>query len=283
MKIAAIQTDVKLGATDENLSMMEGHLRSLAEQNVELVIFPECALTGYCFNSAEEAREYAETVPGPTCEKLAAICRETGQYTIFGMLESAGDELFNAAVLVGPDGVGGHYRKTHLPYLGIDRFTDFGREPYVVFQAGDLRIGMLICYDASFPEASRALALAGADLVALPTNWPPGAEQVAEYTINSRAMENGIYFAAVNRVGDERGFTFIGKSRISDPNGVTMDSADHRKEAILIADIEPAAAREKLIVRVPDQHIIHRLADRRPELYSALSEPHNLPRPGRDA
>jgi len=201
---------------------------------------------------------------------------------VFGMIELDGDDIFNTAVLVGPHGIVGSYRKVHLPWLGVDRFTTPGDRPFRVFDAGGVRVGLLICYDAGFPEAARALALSGADIVVLPTNWPPGAEQLAEHTINTRAMENSIYFLAANRVGIERGFDFIGMSRICDPVGKTMASADHRDECVLRASIDPKQARQKRITRVPGEHIIDRFADRRPEMYGRVCEPHTLPRPGRD-
>ncbi len=134
-----------------------------------------------------------------------------------------GEKLFNTAVLVGPIGVIGSYRKVHLPYLGIDMFTSYGDRPFAVHNAGELKVGMNICYDAAFPEAARSLAIQGADLIALPTNWPPGAECTAASVINARAMENAIYFIAVNRVGTERGFDFIGRSKIVDPSGQHTD------------------------------------------------------------
>ena len=140
---------------------------------------------------------------------------------------------------------------------------------------------MNICYDSAFPEAARSLTLLGADLIALPTNWPPGAECVAGFVINARAMENAVYFAAANRVGEERGFRFIGRSRICAPNGQTLATSDDDNETILYADIDPELARNKLAVREPGRHAIDRMADRRPEMYGALTKPHSLPRPGR--
>ena len=168
----------------------------------------------------------------------------------------------------------GVYRKTHLPSLGVDKLTVAGTEPYRCWDAAGLRIGMNICYDVAFPEASRALALDGADLIVLPTNWPPGAECMAEHVVNARAMENHIYYAAINRVGVERGFEFIGRSRICEPNGRTVCEGPADREMILYADIDPGVARNKHLVRVPGKHEIHRFRDRRPELYGRLTQPH---------
>ncbi len=104
---------------------------------------------------------------------------------------------------------------------------------------------------------------------------------MAEHVINSRALENAVYFAAVNRVGTERGFTFIGHSKIADPSGRTLAYANHDREEILIAEIDPQLARRKHIVRRPGEHEIDRLADRRPELYGPVVQAHRLASPGR--
>ncbi len=281
MKIAGVQMDVLLGDVPKNLERMAGRFREAVQAGANLVVFPECSVTGYCFRSLEEARPMAQSIPGPATEFLSGLCAEANALMVFGMLEAEGPKIFNAAVLAGPAGVIGSYRKIHLPYLGVDTFTSYGDRPFAVHKAGEVKVGLNICYDAAFPEASRSLALAGADLIALPTNWPPGAECVSAHAINTRAMENGIYFAAVNRVGSERGFDFIGGSRICAPDGSTLAAADHREETILYADIDPQKARQKTAVRKPGEHAIDRLADRRPEMYAELVKPHRLKRPGR--
>lgn len=282
MKIAGVQMDVRLGETDANLRTMADRLRETARQGAHLTIFPECSVSGYCYGSLEEARPLAQPIPGPATERMRQACAETDSFAVFGMLEADGTRVFNAAVLVGPTGVIGAYRKVHLPYLGVDMFTTPGDRPFAVHDAAGLRVGMTICYDAAFPEASRCLTLLGADLIVLPTNWPPGAECMAATACNTRAMENAVYYAAVNRVGCERGFEFIGRSRICDPLGRTLAESTGTDEEILYAEIDPARARRKHIVRVPGKHEIDRLADRRPELYGPLVEPHALRRPGRD-
>lgn len=281
MKIAGVQMDVTIADVDRNLARMVEKLRETAAAGARLTVFPECAVPGYCFSSLAEARPFAQPIPGPATERMRTACAELGCYAIFGMLELAGQKVFNAAVLVGPTGVIGSYRKVHLPYLGIDMFTSYGDRPFAVHNAGELKVGMNICYDAAFPEAARALALLGADLIALPTNWPPGAECTAACVINARAMENAVYYIAVNRVGTERNFDFIGRSKIVDPSGQTLAEARGAGEEILYADIDPARARRKHVIRVAGKHEIDRLADRRPEMYRLLIEPHALKSPGR--
>jgi predicted amidohydrolase len=283
MRIAAVQMDVLLGQPDRNLAAMLAKLREAAAAGAKLICFPECALTGYCFESIAEAQPFAETLPGPATEQFAKACRELQVSAIFGLLERDGERLFNAAALVGPEGFIGSYRKVHLPYLGVDMWTTYGDRPFAVWQTQGIHVGLLICYDAAFPEAARALALQGADLIVLPTNWPPGAECVADFTINSRAMENAVYFLAVNRVGEERGFRFIGRSRICGPSGCTLASTESLDPTTLFADIDVQQARHKRVTRVPGKHAIDRLADRRPEFYDLLVQPHSLRTPRDDA
>lgn len=272
-RIAGVQMDVALGEVEHNVQRIEQRAREAAGRGAQLVVFPECAVTGYCFESLDEAMQFAQPIPGPTVERLAAVCRELSIFVVCGLLERDGQRLFNACVLVGPAGLVGSYRKVHLPYLGVDRFATPGDRPFQVYEAGPVRLGMNICYDGAFPEAARVLALEGADLIVLPTNWPPGAECFAEHVVNARAMENGVYYCAVNRVGSERGFRFIGASKICDPDGNVLAEAPAEGETTLYADIDVDRARNKQRVRVPGKHVINRLADRRPEMYGRIVAP----------
>ncbi|GIW92261.1 MAG: amidohydrolase [Pirellulaceae bacterium] len=264
--------DVAFADPQANRDRMERWIKEAAGAGAALVVFPECALCGYCFESLQEAWQWAEPIPGPSTEKIVELCRRIGIHVAFGMLERTESQLFNACALVGPDGVVGVYRKIHLPYLGVDRFATPGDRPFGVFRVGPARVGMHICYDGSFPESARVMALAGAEVVLLPTNWPPGAENTAKYLPNARALENHVYFAAVNRVGEERGFRFIGRSRIVDPTGETLAEAGDSEEKLLVAEANLEFARTKRIVRVPGKHIIDRFADRRPEMYRPIVE-----------
>jgi len=281
MRIAGVQMDIALGDVPGNLAKIAERTTQAVKNGARLVIFPECALTGYGYDSREEALPYAQTIPGPATQTLLDVCRQHDCYVVFGLLEREGDALYNAAVMLGPEGLIDAYRKVHLPWLGVDRYVDYGDRPFTVESASHVRVGLNICYDAGFPEAARCLALMGAELVALPTNWPPGAEGAAEYAINTRALENTIYYAAVNRVGTERGCQFIGQSRICDPLGRTLAHANHTREEVLYAEIDPELARNKHLVRVAGTNEVNRIADRRPEMYAKLLEPHSHLRPGR--
>ena len=139
-----------------------------------MTIFPECAVTGYCVSSLQEMLPWGETIPGYSSEFFQRICADTNSYVVYGTLEKDANRLFSACVLVGPHGVIGSHRKIHLPCLGVDHFITLGNRPFEVYDIGKIKIGMNICYDGSFPESSRIMALDGADLVVLPTNWLPG-------------------------------------------------------------------------------------------------------------
>ena len=178
-------------------------LEEAAAAGAELLVLPECAIPGYMFDSLEEGLAFAEEMPGPSVEALERECARLDMHVVCGLLERDGDRLRNAAVLVGPDGLIGTYWKTHLPFLGVDRFTTPGDE-FHVWDTPLGRIGVEICYDLRFPEVTRTLALHGADLVAHPTNFPVAAKVQTEMITLARAAENRIYLLTANRVGKER-------------------------------------------------------------------------------
>jgi predicted amidohydrolase len=273
IRVAAVQFDPKLGQVVHNRTVMRQHLQVAAESGAELIVFPECAVTGYGFESKDEASPYAEPIDGPSVRQFADDCARWKTHAVFGLLERDGDHLFNACALVGPHGLVGCYRKIHLPFLGVDRFTTPGDRPFAVHEVDGLRVGMHICYDGSFPESGRVLSLLGADLLVLPTNWPTHSECAAEHMVATRAMENHVYAMAVNRVGEEAGFRFVGRSSIVDPSGHALAQAGPSEPAILYAEIDPARARQKHLVRVPGRHEIDRMADRRPGFYTEIVRP----------
>lgn len=272
-RIACVQMDIAIGDVEANRRNIVDRLRSAADKGAKLVIFPECALTGYCFESLEEAAPFAEPLDGPSAQTIAEACRETGVYAVVGFIEKDQTSFYNAAMLVGPGGAGviGNYRKVHLPFLGVDRFLTKGDKPFQIFELPLGRIGINICYDASFPEAARALKLLGAELIILPTNWPTGAWRTAEFIVNARACENHVNFAAANRCGVERGWEFIGRSKVVDFSGDTLAEASRSGEEILITDVDLGEADNNKIVNVAGAYEIDRLADRRPEFYEVVA------------
>ncbi len=276
VKIAAVQMDPKITERSGNLDRILSEMKTAANHDADLIVFPECALTGYVFASREEAMPVMETIPGPSTDKLAVLCQELGVHVIVGLLEIDADKCFNAAVLIGPQGLVGKYRKNHLPFLGIDRFVDHGDKPFQVYQTPIGNIGMHICYDCNFPESARIMTLQGADILVLPTNWPDGRGYIAKYIINSRAYENKVHFVAVNRVGVECGTKFIGQSKIISALGDTLAQAGSDNEQIIYGEVNLADARQKHIVFKPGEFEIDFIHDRRPELYGKITEGQNM-------
>ena len=271
MKVAAVQMDVKILDKDHNLRKILSKLETAARAGAKLVVFPECALTGYCFTSLQEARPLAEKVPGPVTEKIAALTKQHDCTAVVGLLERDGERLYNAAAVIGPDGVLGTHRKVHLLCLGIDRFDAPGDKPFPVFNTPHGKVGINICFDCSFPESGRVLKLKGAQVLAIPTNWPIGSD-TWQHTPPVRATENHLHVIAADRVGEERGFRFAGHSKIVDFSGNVLAEAGETEETILYAEIDVAAADHNRVVRVPGQWEFDRIASRRPEMYEPLTE-----------
>jgi predicted amidohydrolase len=270
VRVAVAQIEPALGENERNLSVCLTRVDEAAAAGAQLLVLPECAIPGYVFESADEARPYAEEIPGPSTEALAAACARLGMHVVCGLLEADGADLCNTAVLVGPDGLIGSYRKTHLPFLGVDRFTRPGDE-LALFDTSLGRIAIEICYDLRFPEVTRALALAGADIVVLPTNWPLAAQANAELLAPARAYENRVYLLVANRVGRERTTEFCGRSQIVDPSGARLAETDMTSEALLLAEVDVENARDKSIIPAPGEYEMHLFGHRRPELYGALT------------
>lgn len=266
MRITLVQMDPKLKQVGRNL---EHILRNIKTAKTPLVLFPECALTGYGFESKEEALACAETVPGPSTTRIAEACRAARIWAVVGLLERRGGKLFNAAVLIGPRGIAGVYRKMHLPFLGVDRFATPGDLGFPVFRTPLGKLGLLICYDGGFPEAVRSLKLGGAQLVCMPTNWPMAAEIVCRHSPIVRAQENHVNFAACNRAGTEAGFRFRGGSSVCDYNGNVVARAG-AGETVLTATLDMRGADRNRVVIVPGRYELDRIAHRRPEFYGRL-------------
>jgi 5-aminopentanamidase len=270
MRVAVAQIEPALGENERNRDVCLTRAEEAAAAGAELLVLPECAIPGYMFDSLEEAMPFAEEIPGPSTETLSAACHRLGMHIVCGLIERDGDLLRNAAVLVGPDGLIGSYRKTHLPFLGVDRFVTPGDE-LVVHDTPLGRIGVEICYDLRFPEVTRTLALRGADIVAHPTNFPMAAKVQTEVITRARAAENRVFLLTANRVGKERWGEFCGWSQIVDPYGNRLAEAGEREEALLVAEIDLEQARDKNYI-IPGEYELYLFGDRRPELYGLLVE-----------
>ena len=287
VRVAVAQTDPKLGEVERNLARVVETLGEAAGRGARLVVFPECALSGYMLDDLDELERFAEPIPGPATRRLEEACRRWDVYAVVGLLEQGPNAIYNAAVLVGPQGLIARYRKGHLPGLGLDRMVAHGDSPYAVHDTPVGRIGMAICYDVRFPEPSRLLALQGADIIAIPSNWP-AVERVAppssipEIITRARALENRVYLAVADRAGQERGSTFLGRSQLVDVFGGVVAEAGAGEE-LLLADFDLALARQKDFVYSPGRFETHWFADRRTDLYGPLADPDLWPQTPRRA
>jgi predicted amidohydrolase len=275
MKVAAVQIDVTILEREKNLERILQRLEMAAHEGAGLAVFPECALSGYCFTSKAEAWPAAETVPGPSTERIAEAARRLNISAVVGLLERAGDVIYNSAAVISPRGILGTHRKVHLLCLGIDRFDLPGDKPFPVFEIPDgdktAKIGVNICYDCSFPESGRVLKLKGAQLLAIPTNWPIGSDSW-QHTPKVRATENHMVVVAADRVGEERGFRFSGHSQIVNFGGQVLGEAGETEETILYGDVDLAAANNNRVIRVAGEWEFDRMAARRPEMYAEITK-----------
>jgi predicted amidohydrolase len=260
VRIALLQSSGRLRDVSANLAELAGAAAEAAAAGADLLIAPELFLTGYAIGA--DVRALAEPVDGPSTGQVGRTAARNGIAVAYGYPELApGGHLHNAAVIVGADGgVLANYRKTHL-------FGDFEREHFTPGDTGivqaelaGLRVGLLICYDIEFPEPVRAHALAGTDLLVVPTAQMRPFEFVADTVIPARAWESQLYVAYVNRHGREEPFDFVGRSCLSGPDGTTRARAGAGRE-LLLADVDP-------VLLAGSRSANPYLVDRRPELYA---------------
>jgi len=253
VRVACIQFEPIFGAVGANMARASDLVRAAAAAGSRLIVLPELASTGYVFESAAEAAALAEPVPdGPTTRAWAALAAELGVHIVAGIAESAGDTLYNAAVIVGPEGYIGTYRKAHL-WDQENVFFARGDLGFPVFDTALGKVGVAICYDGWFPETFRQLALGGAEIVCIPTNWvpmpdqPEGEAAMANTLHRAAAHTNGLFIACADRVGIERGQPFEGQSLIIGPKGWPLAgpaSRDRTETLSALIDLDAAGRKD---------------------------------------
>ena len=264
MRTGIYQNNPCFGEVEKNLEQAIDAIKGI---QADLVVLPELFSTGYQFISKEEAMELSEEIPsGPSCEKLIEFARIKKIFMVFGIAERQKDQLFNSAVLIGPDGFIGKYRKAHL-FFEEKLFFDPGDTGFKVYDIGIARLGIMICFDWWFPEAARTLALNGADIICHPANL---VLQSCQRSMVIRSLENAVYTVTANRIGSEsRGgkeeLVFTGESQLLSPGGERLLGLSRGKEEISVVDIDVKKARDKSITSFND-----RFKDRRPELYYTI-------------
>mgnify|MGYP001039541289 CR=1 FL=1 len=248
----------------DNLGRAIEMLREAAAGGARVACLPELFLSQY-FCQVEDARTFdlAEPIPGPTSEALAAVARETGMTVVGSIFERRTAGIYhNTAVVLDADGsMAGKYRKMHIPddplYYEKYYFTP-GDLGFKTFETKHANVGTLVCWDQWYPEAARLTALQGADVLFYPTaiGWHPGekaefgaAQASAWETIQrGHAIANGVFVAAVNRVGHEgptdAGIEFWGGSFVADPFGRILAMGARDREEVLLAECDPALQEE---------------------------------------
>lgn len=262
MKVAVYQFAPDFGEKENNVKRIENVIH---KTDADLVVLPELCTTGYQFVSRAEVESLCEPIPeGNTVQKLEQTARSKGCFIVAGIGEKAGNVFYNSAVLIGPDGFIGHYRKTHL-FWDEKRWFQPGDTGYRVWDIGDVKIGVMICWDWIYPEAARSLALQGADVICLPANLVLPYCQDAMIT---RSIENHIFTITANRIGSEerrekKKLTFTGGSQVVRPDGKIIFRLGENIESLQDGDIDPALARDKSMT--PANHLWE---DRRPDQYT---------------
>ncbi|MEU9355500.1 carbon-nitrogen hydrolase family protein [Streptomyces griseoloalbus] len=261
MRTALLQSSGRPGSVAENLKVLDEAAGRAAAAGAGLLVTSELFLTGYAIG--DDIDRLAEPADGDAADAVTETAARHGLAVAYGYPERAGDTVFNSVQLVSADGTRlANHRKTHLfGCFERDHFTP-GDRPVVQAELDGLTVGLMICYDVEFPENVRAHALAGTDLLLVPTAQMHPFQFVAESLVPVRAFENQMYIAYVNRVGREGEFEFVGLSTLAGPDGIARARAGHAEELVL-ADADPvllAASRENNPY----------LRDRRPGLYGSL-------------
>ncbi|MGW0768179.1 carbon-nitrogen hydrolase family protein [Streptomyces sp. NPDC002676] len=261
MRTALLQSSGRPGSIAENLKVLDEAAGRAAAAGAALLATPEMFLTGYAIG--DDIARLAEPADGDSADAIAEIATRHGLAIVYGYPERDGETVYNCAQLISADGTRlANYRKTHLfGCFERDHFTP-GAKHVVQAELNGLTVGLMICYDVEFPENVRAHALAGTDLLVVPTAQMHPFQFVPESMIPVRAFENQMYVAYVNRVGQEGEFEFVGLSTLAGPDGIARTRAG-RTEQLVVADADPAflaASREANPY----------LKDRRPGLYGAL-------------
>jgi predicted amidohydrolase len=263
MKIGFVQFAPVLGDPGGTMSRMDRLIPR--GKDADLLVLPELCNSGYNFQSKTQAWETSEQIENSRFVRyLQSRCQEYDLYIVSGFNERDEGILYNSAILVGPHGCIGKYRKLHLFKNEKDYFQS-GNLGLPVFDIGWCRVGMLVCFDWIFPEAPRVLALRGADIICHPSNLVlPGYAQKA---MPVHALVNRVYVVTANRIGSEGELSFTGCSIMANPRGEVIAQASRESEDVEIREVDVTLARDKMITERN-----HLFEDRRPRAYALLTD-----------
>lgn len=270
-RVAALQLAPVVGDLAGNVARATAALEQALADGADLVVMPELTTSGYVFASKDEARAVAIGTDH-ACFRLWAelLAARPGATLVVGFAERGDDDLYNSAAVVDGSGVRAVYRKVHLWDREKEVFRPGDARPPIV-ETPHGRVGVMICFDMEFPEWTRIAALAGADLLAVPTNWPlfprPEGERVAEVQIGlATARMNHMAVVFADRTGTERGVDWSEGTGIAGADGWLLASAGPGV-GTAVADVDLLASRHKA-----QSDLVDLIGDRRPELYAPLVE-----------
>lgn len=241
IRLALQQMIAEPGDVEANLKQIDAAAARAAAGGAQLLVAPELATTGY--GAGETIRDLAEPAEGAQVKALSAMAAQHGLAIVAGFAERDGNQLYNSLVMVQGSATPRVYRKSHL-YGDYERALFTPGEPKAALSPlGGLTLGFLICYDVEFPENVRRLARAGADVVVVPTALPEGpfARFIAGQIVPVRAFENQVFVVYANHGGGDENFTYAGLSCAAAPDGQLLSAAADSAEALLFADVDPAA------------------------------------------
>ncbi|MDF2554207.1 MAG: ramA 1 [Microbacterium sp.] len=263
LRVAATSPGIRLGEVAANFRRIRESITTAVGEGARLVVLPELATSGYVFADRAEAVRASVDRDDPAWDDLVSALPE-GAVAVVGYAERAGDRLYNSAAVLSRQGRIGDYRKSHL--WGTEAlFFDTGDSAGAVFESPVGRLAVAICYDSEFPEVPRRLALAGAEILALPVNWPlvprPAGERAPE-TIQAMAAARSSRLATVisDRRGAERGVEWTAGTAVIDEDG--WIAALPGEDGAAIADLTLRPSSDKSL---PPHNDLFR--DRRPDLY----------------
>lgn len=269
-RVAAIQFEPVLGEKENNVTRLLRLVEEAATQGAKLLVLPEMATTGYCWQSRSEIAPSVEPIPGPTTDRFQHLATIHACYIALSLpeVDPRTNVYYNSMVLLGPQGLVGTYRKIHS-FIAEPRWARDGDLGMPVWDTPLGRLSGLLCMDAMYFEAARIPALHEADVLLFPTNWLD--EKSPSSWWMARAFENGVYFIAANRYGEERGVQFSGGSCVLNPDGSIQSYLDNG-EGIVYGEVDLARCRQKRWGgHDANAASGDRLADRRPEEYALLT------------
>lgn len=258
MRVAIGQMGIKLGEKTVNIEKVKKLIHRAVEEKADLICLPELFSTGF---PKENIAKLAEPIPGETTEKMGVLALDNDILVAGSIFEKDGGTIFNTAVLAAPEGLIGTYRKVH-PFIEESRHITCGRD-YYVFDTRIGKIGLLVCYDAAFPEAARLLSLQGAQIILLPSNWMNPFLDQWRLATSARALDNQVWLVATNRIGSDETNTYFGRSRIVSPYGDTVVECGE-DEDVRVVEVDLGKS-------IEFRGIVNFLRDRKPLTYQAIA------------